>query len=222
MTAVHLEIPDLRTVLRHAAPRFIESTLVPLVLFMVGLRVLGVWGAMIAGLVWVYSAILVRAITRRPIPGILLLGALTLTARTVIALASRLGRRLLLATVARHDARRRRVLAFGAARQAARGPPRRRLLPAARRRAREHARAPLLPPDLAAVGVRADARMPALTVWLLFSQSLGTFVVMRSVVSTSVTIARDRRLGALVQAQHEAQRHHREASRAGAGPQSSR
>src|SRR6476659_3011904 len=69
MSAVHLDIPDLRTVRRHAAPRFIEGT-------------------MIAGLVWVYSAILVRAITRRPIPGILLLGALTITARTVIALAS--------------------------------------------------------------------------------------------------------------------------------------
>ena len=58
-----MEIPDLRTVLRHAVPRFVEGTLVPLVLFLVGLRVLGVWGAMIAGLVWVYSAI-----ARAPVP----------------------------------------------------------------------------------------------------------------------------------------------------------
>ena len=59
MTSMHMEIPDLRTVLRHAAPRFIEGTLMPLVLFLVGLKVLGVWGAMAAGLVWVYAAIIV-------------------------------------------------------------------------------------------------------------------------------------------------------------------
>ena len=57
MTSVHMEIPDLRTVARHAVPRFVEGTLVPLALFLVGLRVLGLWGAMGAGLVWVYSAI---------------------------------------------------------------------------------------------------------------------------------------------------------------------
>src|SRR5256885_12975026 len=86
MTSEHMEIPDLRTVARHAVPRFVEGTLVPLVLFLVGLRIIGVWGAMIAGMVWVYSAIMVRLCLRRRVPGILLLGALTLTARTVVAL----------------------------------------------------------------------------------------------------------------------------------------
>ena len=52
MTSVQMEIPDVRTLARHVAPRFVESTLVPLVLFIGGLRLLGVWGAMTAGLLW--------------------------------------------------------------------------------------------------------------------------------------------------------------------------
>src|SRR5580765_7866275 len=88
MTAVHMHIPDVRTVVRHAAPRFVEGTVVPLALFVVGLRVLGVWGAMTLGLVWVYAAILVRVCMRRRIPGLLLLGGATLTARTIVALMS--------------------------------------------------------------------------------------------------------------------------------------
>jgi hypothetical protein len=88
MSAVHFDIPDLRTILRHAAPRLIEGTLIPVVLLMITLRTLGTHGAMLAGLVWVYTALGVRLVLRRPIPGILLLGAATLTARTVIALLS--------------------------------------------------------------------------------------------------------------------------------------
>ena len=53
MTSEQMEMPDLRAVVRHAAPRFVEGTVIPLVLFFVGLRVLGVWGAMVAGLGWV-------------------------------------------------------------------------------------------------------------------------------------------------------------------------
>ena len=85
---VRMEIPDIRTLLRHATPRFVEGTLVPLVLFLVGLRFLGVWAAMIAGLVWVYSAIGIRLWLRRPVPGLLALGAVTLTARTIVAIIS--------------------------------------------------------------------------------------------------------------------------------------
>jgi hypothetical protein len=85
---VHLEIPDLRTIARHVVPRIVEGTLVPVALLLVTLRVLGPSGAMVAGLVWVYSAIGVRLVLRRRVPGILFLGAATLTARTAISLAS--------------------------------------------------------------------------------------------------------------------------------------
>lgn len=187
MSAVHLDIPDLRTVVRHAAPRFIESTLIPLALFMVGLRVLGVWGAMIAGLVWVYSAILVRAVTRRPIPGILLLGALTITARTAIALASgsvvvyflqpSLGTMLVAGAF---------LLSVPLDK------------PLAGRLAADFCP---LPDDVhtnthirrffrqvSLLWAFAWTMQTAITVYLLFSQSIGTFVVMRSVVSTGVTL----------------------------------
>jgi hypothetical protein len=88
MHAVHFEIPSLRTLARHAVPRVLEGTVVPLVVFLVTLRLLGVWGAMTAGLVWGYGLIGLKLALGRRIPGILLIGTATLTARTVLALAS--------------------------------------------------------------------------------------------------------------------------------------
>src|SRR5438876_807395 len=88
MTAFEVEIPSFRVLGRHAVPRLIEGTMVPLALFVVFLHVLGVWGAMIAGLVWMYAAILVRLALRRRVPGVLVLGAITLTARTLVAIAA--------------------------------------------------------------------------------------------------------------------------------------
>src|SRR6476661_6931282 len=88
MTAFEVEIPSLRVLGRHVLPRLVEGTMIPLALFVVGIHVLGVWGAMIAGLVWMYAAIFVRVALHRRVPGVLVLGAITLSARTVIALAA--------------------------------------------------------------------------------------------------------------------------------------
>jgi len=88
MSTVHLDIPDLRTIARHTVPRIIEGTICPLVLFLVTLRLFGRWGALLAGLVWVYSAIAARLVLRRHVPGVLVLGAVTMTSRTVIAFAT--------------------------------------------------------------------------------------------------------------------------------------
>ncbi len=187
MTSEQMEIPDLRTVFRHAAPRFMEGTLIPLVLFLVFLRLLGVWGAMTAGLVWVYSLILVRACTRRRIPGILMLGALTLTARTIIAiLADSVVVYFLQPSLAT-------MLVAGAFLFSV---PLNR--PLAARLAADFC--PLSTEMHANTHVRRFFRQISLlwafvqtanagiTIWLLFSQSLSTFVLMRSVVSASVTI----------------------------------
>ncbi len=187
MTSEQMEIPDLRTVLRHAAPRFVESTLVPIVLFLVFLRLLGVWGAMTAGLVWVYSLIIVRACTGRRIPGILVLGALTLTARTIIAiLANSVVVYFLQPSLAT-------MLVAGAF-----------LVsvplghPLAGRLAADFC--PLSKEMHANTHVRRFFRQISLlwafvqtanagiTIWLLFSQSLATFVLLRTVVSAGVTI----------------------------------
>jgi intracellular septation protein A len=59
---------------------------VPAVLFYVFLTVVGLKGALIAGLAWSYLALFRRLVTRRRVPGMLLVGCAVLTVRTVIAL----------------------------------------------------------------------------------------------------------------------------------------
>jgi hypothetical protein len=88
MHAAHFEIPSLRDLARHAVPRVLEGTVVPLVLFLVMLRFLGVWGAMAAGLAWGYGLIGLRLLLRRRVPGVLVIGTATLTARTLLAAIS--------------------------------------------------------------------------------------------------------------------------------------
>lgn len=82
------EIPELRSMARHALPNVLEGTLVPLGLFYASMWVLGVWGALGVALAWSYGAVMVRVVRRHRISGLLLLGVLGLTARTVIAMAS--------------------------------------------------------------------------------------------------------------------------------------
>src|SRR5438067_8351944 len=83
-----VEIPRLRTMARHAVPHLIEATFIPLVLFYTFLWTAGVWGALIAALAWSWCAIIRRVVTGQRIPGILVLGTLGITARTVAAFAS--------------------------------------------------------------------------------------------------------------------------------------
>jgi hypothetical protein len=69
-------------------PRVIESTLVPLVLTYFGLRYLGLSGGLGAPLAWTYGAVIVRLLLRRRVSGMLIIGALSLAARTAAALAT--------------------------------------------------------------------------------------------------------------------------------------
>jgi hypothetical protein len=184
---VRMEIPDIRTLLRHATPRFVEGTLVPLVLFLVGLHFLGVWAAMIAGLVWVYSAIGIRLWLRRPVPGLLALGAVTLTARTIVAIVSHsvvvyflqpsLGT-MLVASAFLLSVPLDKPLA---GRLAADFCP----LPT---EVHSNAHVRRFFRHISLLWAFAQTMNAALTIWLLFSQSLSTFVVLRSVVSAGMTI----------------------------------
>jgi intracellular septation protein A len=88
MHAPHFEIPSLRALARHAVPRVLEGTVIPLALFVLTLRVLGVWGAMAVGLVWGYGLIGLRLLFRRRVPGVVLLGTATFTVRTLLAVLS--------------------------------------------------------------------------------------------------------------------------------------
>ncbi len=81
-------IPPLRALARRALPHVIEATLIPLGLFYVGLWLLGTTGAILFALSWAYVAVGRRFVTGQRIPGLLLLGAAGLTARTAVALAS--------------------------------------------------------------------------------------------------------------------------------------
>jgi len=73
---------------RHALPHLIEATFIPLILFYAFLWTAVVWGALIAALAWSWTAIIRRAVTGQRIPGILVLGTVGITARTIAAFAS--------------------------------------------------------------------------------------------------------------------------------------
>lgn len=83
--SAHFELPRVRVVARHALPNIVEGSIIPVALFLLMLNLLGIWGAMLAGLGWSYTAVGRRLITRRPVPGVLILGAVTLTARSALA-----------------------------------------------------------------------------------------------------------------------------------------
>ncbi len=83
-----LEIPRLRAMARHAVPNLIEASLIPLVVFYGALWLVGVWGGLFAALAWSYMAIARRVVTGSPVPGLLVLGAVGLTARTIVAAVS--------------------------------------------------------------------------------------------------------------------------------------
>jgi hypothetical protein len=66
----------------------LEGTLVPVALFYGSLRLVGPVGALVAALAWSYAAVLRRLVLRRRVPGLLLIGTIALTVRTAISLAT--------------------------------------------------------------------------------------------------------------------------------------
>src|SRR5512132_1527650 len=81
-------VPRLAALARHAAPHLLETTLIPLGLFYAGLQLFGLWGALVAALIWSYTCLLRRLLTRRRVPGMLTLAIVSMTARTALALAT--------------------------------------------------------------------------------------------------------------------------------------
>ncbi len=78
----------LRDLVRRALPQIAEAILIPLGLFYAGLSVLGPKGAICTALAWNIVALLRRLCRRERLPGVLLLGTVGLTARSVVALVS--------------------------------------------------------------------------------------------------------------------------------------
>ena len=76
------------TVARRCGPRLIEAMAIPTALFYLCLTRFGVGIAYVAALAWVYAAIARRRVRNHPVPPILVLGAVGITVRTVVAAAS--------------------------------------------------------------------------------------------------------------------------------------
>src|SRR5690606_25213113 len=74
-------LPRLTALIKQAVPRVLEGVVAPLAVFYTALAVLGLTGALIAAVAWVYAGVAWRLILRRPVPGTMLLAAIAITAR---------------------------------------------------------------------------------------------------------------------------------------------
>lgn len=81
-------LPRVSQVARHAAPRVLVATVVPTVLFLVAHAWFGLAGGLAAALTWSWGCIAWRSASGRPVGGLLAIGALGLSIRTVVALLS--------------------------------------------------------------------------------------------------------------------------------------
>jgi hypothetical protein len=80
--------PRLRTILKHLSLSLLIANVVPGALFYLCLRLGSIWIALIAAIAWCYGVICWRIATKRRTSGLLLLTAVGLTAKTMLAFAS--------------------------------------------------------------------------------------------------------------------------------------
>jgi Protein of unknown function (DUF3159) len=83
-----IQRPRLGTIMRHLGVSVLMANIVPGVLFYLCLLAGNVWTALIAALVWCYGSMAWRLSTKRRVSGLLLLTLVGLTAKTVFALVS--------------------------------------------------------------------------------------------------------------------------------------
>jgi predicted Kef-type K+ transport protein len=83
-----LIVPNLRAVASRALRNVVEGKLIPLVLFLGFLSLVGSTGAVLAALAWSLACIAFRLASGRRVPGLVILTAAGLGARTIAAIAS--------------------------------------------------------------------------------------------------------------------------------------
>ena len=83
-----ITIPNLRDVIRHALPNVVEGKIIPLLLFVGFLEILGTMWALLVALTWSVATITYRKATKRRVPGLIVLSTVALAARTIAALAT--------------------------------------------------------------------------------------------------------------------------------------
>ncbi len=81
-------LPVLGAVTRRVVPTLIEATVIPAALVYTFLALGNLMAAMAAALSWAFGVLAWRRLTQRAIPGVLVLAAVGLTVRTVVAMAS--------------------------------------------------------------------------------------------------------------------------------------
>lgn len=79
-------VPNLFAVVRHAVPNVVEGKIVPLLLFVGFLELIGTMWALLVAFTWSVATILYRVATRRRVPGLIVLSATALGARTIAGL----------------------------------------------------------------------------------------------------------------------------------------
>ena len=186
MDTAPFQLPRFGAMARHAVPRVVEGTLLPVGVFMLGLWLLGIAGAIGLGLGFVYAAVGWRVVTRRPVPGLLLLGAVTLTTRSILSLATgsvflyflqpTLGT-VLVATAFLLSVPARRPLAARIAKDFCPIPP------------ELEARVPVQRffTQISLLWAAAQITNAVLTIWLLLTESVGSFVVTRTAASLALS-----------------------------------
>lgn len=87
-TAVSASRPTLVTIIRRVALSLLVACVIPATLFYVSLVVAGVWTAIVVALLWSYGAIAWRAATGRRPSGLLVLTAVVLTGRTALSMVA--------------------------------------------------------------------------------------------------------------------------------------
>jgi hypothetical protein len=79
------ELPRLTCMLRHALPRFVEGVIAPVAVFYAAFALLGLNGGLVAAVGWVYGGIAWRYWRGHGVPTLMLLAAMGVTVRAVLA-----------------------------------------------------------------------------------------------------------------------------------------
>ena len=89
-TSVHkpLVFPSPAAILRHSLPNVLVGKVIPLVVFLGFLRLVGTTGALLAALAWSLGVVVHRRWNGESVPGLVLLSTIGLAAKTVLALAT--------------------------------------------------------------------------------------------------------------------------------------
>lgn len=183
-----LVIPGPRAVIKHAWPKVVEGKLIPLALFLLLLDWAGTTGALLSALAWSLSVIGYRLATGRSVPGLVLVSTIGLFAKTVLALATgSLVVYFLQPTISTA------LVGFAFLASVPMGRP------LAERLAHdfcpfdaetaEHPMLQLFFLRLSLLWAFTSLANAALTLWLLFTQSITTFVIIKSFLGPSFTAA---------------------------------